>query len=956
MPTPVVIAPEQGSYSLGKHLELLKDPSKNLTITDIVSGQTESRFIPSTADTPSFGFTTSAVWARFTVKNSLPHSVEYFLEAKYPLLDHLDLYTPTDTGGFTVLKAGDTLPFTQRTIQHKNNIFPIRLAPGEEKTLYLRCETTSSLNLPLALHSPACLAGEISLEQTLLGIYYGILLVMMIYNFFIYLGLKDSTYLYYVLFVFTYMLFQLSLNGMAFQYFWPRQIWWANNCTPFFIFLAYIFATQFTRNILDTARNIPRIDAILRAGLVLSVIGATLALFVGYNLSIRLATLMSLTVVALIVAGFICMIKGYRPARYYFLAWSVSMLGVTVYALKTFGVLPHTFITHWGIQIGSAWEVILLSMGLADRFQLMKQEKEQLQTVYARQLEEAHGELEKSFYELEQFKNSLEALVKDRTADLSRVNESLAREVRDRQKAEARADAASKAKSQFLASMSHEIRTPMNAILGMANMAAKVAETAKQQQYLTIIQDSGKALLALINDILDFSKIEAGRLDLECVNFDLRETVENIADLFGKQVADKGLELLISVDSNTPCAMVGDPLRLRQILINLVNNAIKFTEKGEVAITARCEKQNDAEAVLHFFVRDTGSGINHDQIKQIFSEYAQADSSTSRQYGGTGLGLAISKQLVTLMGGKINAESEPGKGSTFHFTINVQLQPQKKQHPLILPASVSGTRVWVATDHPALRETLLFMLSDFDCRAEPLPLLETNESPIAQLTHNHGLLVLDSSLRGLDLPLFLKERPTQSDGLATPVIILTQLDTETTLEGIRNCPGIVLLSKPIKQSYLYEAIASCLGGKPHTNVNPIFSPAESDKKQFKTLIGKKVLVVEDDPINQMVTSQLLTRVGILVDIAGNGLEALTALQGKIYDAVLMDVMMPEMDGLAATKAIRQTLRLDLPIIALTANAIKGDREKCLEAGMNEYLAKPVEIQSLYQILKKLTAM
>ena len=959
MPTPVVITPEQGTYSLGKHLELFEDSSKNLTITDIVSGQTKSRFIPSNTDTPSFGFTTSAVWARFTVKNSLPHSVEYFLEIKYPLIDQLDLYTPTDTGGFTVLKAGDTLPFTQRTIQHKNNIFPIRLAPGEEKTLYLRCETTSSLNLPLVLHSPACLAGEISLEQTLLGIYYGILLVMMIYNFFIYLGLKDSTYLYYVLFVFTYMLFQLSLNGMAFQYFWPRQIWWANNCTPFFIFLAYIFATQFTRNILDTKRNIPRIDTVLRAGLILSVIGATLSLFVGYNLSIRLATLMSLTVIALIVAGFICMIKGYRPARYYFLAWSVSMLGVTVYALKTFGVLPHTFITHWGIQLGSAWEVILLSMGLADRFQLMKQEKEQMQTSYARQLEEAHGELETSFRELEKFKNSLEILVEERTADLSRVNENLAKEVTYRQNAEARAEAASKAKSQFLASMSHEIRTPMNAILGMASMAAKMAETTKLQQYLTIIQDSGKALLALINDILDFSKIEAGRLDLECANFDLRETVENIADLFGKQAADKGLELLISVDGNTPCAMVGDPLRLRQILINLVNNAIKFTEKGEIAITARCESQNENKAVLHFSVRDTGSGINHDQIRQIFSEYAQADSSTSRQYGGTGLGLAISRQLVTLMGGEISAESEPGKGSAFHFTINVLLQPQEKQHPLILPASISGARVLVATGHPALQKTLLFMLSNFGCRAEPLPLTETDGSPmpIAQLTQDHVLLVLDSSLAGFDLPLFLKERPViQPDGLATSVIILTQLDTETALEGIKNCPGIIFLSKPIKQSYLYEAIIASLGENPHAHASPIFSPAENDKKHFKTLVGKKVLVVEDDPINQMVTSQLLTRVGILVDIAGNGQEALTALQGKTYDAVLMDVMMPEMDGLAATRAIRQTLRLDLPIIALTANAIKGDREKCLEAGMDEYLTKPTEIELLYQTLERLTAM
>ena len=956
MPVPVLLVPEESSYPLAKHLELLEDPAGNLTITDIVSKQAEARFAPATTGIPSFGFTTSAVWARFTVQNSLPNFVEYFLEAKYPLLDRIYLYTPADTGAFIVLKAGDSFPFENRAIQHKNNIFPIRLLPGEEKTIYLRCETTSSLNLPLILYSPVGLAEGISLEQTMLGIYYGILLVMMIYNFFIYLSIRDSTYLYYVLFVFTYMMFQLSVNGMAFQYFWPSQIWWANNCTPFFIFLAYIFATQFTRKILDTAKNVPRLDAILLAGLALSAIGAILTFFVGYPLSIRLATLMSLTVVALIVAGFICMRKGSRPARYYLLAWSVSMLGVTVFALKTFGILPHTFITHWGIQFGSAWEVILLSMGLADRFQLMKQGKEQLQNVYARQLEEAHGELEKTFRDMEQFKHSLESLLEERTADLSRVNENLAREVLERQKAETRADAASKAKSQFLASMSHEIRTPMNAILGMANMAAKMAETAKLQQYLAIIQDSGKALLALINDILDFSKIEAGRLDLECTNFDLRETMESLADLFGKQAADKDLELLIRVDGDTPCALRGDALRLRQILINLIGNAIKFTKRGEVAVRVRCGKLNDGEAVLHFSVRDTGSGINHDQIKQLFNEYSQADSSTARLYGGTGLGLAISRQLVTLMGGEINAESEPGRGSTFHFTIKVKLQPQESQHPIILPASAADARVMVATDHPALGETLLKMLSDFGCQAEILPPSEENDSPtfLAQLTQEYALLVIDSSLPGLNLSLLLKKRDTnQADVHLTPVIILTQLDQEAALEDdYKACPGVIFLSKPLKQSDLYKAIAECLGiGS--TQSCALSPPEGNDRKQFESLAGKQVLVVEDNPVNQMVTSQLLTRVGILVDIAGNGQEALAALPAKTYDAVLMDVMMPVMDGLTATMAIRRALRLDLPIIALTAKATDVDRGKCLEAGMDEYLTKPVDSQQLYQTLEKL---
>ncbi len=306
------------------------------------------------------------------------------------------------------------------------------------------------------------------------------------------------------------------------------------------------------------------------------------------------------------------------------------------------------------------------------------------------------------------------------------------------------------------------------------------------------------------------------------------------------------------------------------------------------------------------------------------------------------------------MGGEISADSEPGKGSTFHFTIRVQLQPLETQQPLLFPASVSGARILVATDHPGLRETLLEMLTDFGCKAEFLSPLEENGSPlpIARLTQDHALLVLDRSVIGLDLPIFLAKRAAnQPNGLVTPAIILTHLDTETDLDGIKGCPGVILLNKPIKQSYLYEAIAACLGTT--TSPSPLSPPAKNDSNQLKTLIGKQVLVVEDNLTNQMVASQLLTRVGILVDIAGNGQEALVALQGKTYDAVLMDVMMPVMDGLDATRAIRQTLRLNLPIIALTANAMKGDREKCLEAGMDEYLTKPVEMERLYQTLEKL---
>lgn len=945
-PPVAIVAAELGEYPLGPHIDLLEDPNNELTIEDIGDPQLDPLFTRATSDSPTFGFTTSTIWSRFTLVNNTGNPINYYLEIQYPLLDHLDFYEPDGHGNFTVVKAGDRRPFRERAITYRNIIFPIHLDKGQQQTYYLRCQTTSSLNLPITLHSPSCLAERISMEQTLLGLYYGILLVMMIYNLFIYISIRDITYLHYVLFVLTYMLFQLSLNGMAFQYFWPNSIWWANNCTPLFIFLAYIFGTQFTRHILDTPKNAPRMDRLLVGCVYFSLFGSVFTLFADYQLSIKLATMTSLTVILLMISGLICMIKGYRPARYYFVAWSVSLLGMTVYALKTFAVLPYTFITHWGIQIGSAWEVILLSLGLADRFYLINKEKEELQLQYAQDIETAHSKLAFSYGELEKFKNELEDLVDERTADLNRLNEMLAHEVMDRKRAEEKAASASLAKSQFLASMSHEIRTPMNAILGMANMASRAADTPKLKQYMKIIRESGNALLTLINDILDFSKIEAGRLDLEHINFDLHETMESLVDMFAKPIAEKKLELILVVAPEVPCALVGDPMRLKQILINLVNNAIKFTDRGEISIRVTLAEQTGEMATLDFSVTDTGTGINHEQIKNLFQEYRQAEASTCRLYGGTGLGLAISRQLVNLMDGVITAKSEQGCGSTFRFTIGVQAQHASLQQPLRLPPGLASTPLSLAVANQALQKALAEMLTSFGFVVSVLPSVEALVARLDKPTQE--TLVLDCDLPGLDAPLLL---PRMQAG-SPPVVVLSSMSSEAINEKIAMFPAVTFLSKPAKQAQLFATLQFLL--TPAQDGSPLeAAPApEAAKTKPKPLNGKKVLAVEDDSNNQQVTSQLLTNMGIMVDIAGNGIEALAALREKTYDLVLMDIMMPEMDGITATRTIRAELSSTIPIIALTANAMKEDREKALAAGMNAYLTKPVEYEALLSTLCK----
>ncbi len=617
---PLDLKKEVSKYPLGFHLDILEDKNGVWTLDDVRSSGIEKKWIPSQKPVPNFGYTSSVYWIRFRIRGNSQLSGEWYLEVGYSPLDHIQFYFQGTDGIYHMKETGDLFPFGQREVRNRNFIFSLTSSESE-KVYYVRVKTESSVQLPLTLWEPKTLMESIDVEQYIFGVYYGIIAVMILYNLFIFFSIRDWSYLFYVLFIACFSLMQMSLDGRGYQYLWPDFPLWANLAIPFWMSTTAVGALFFAYFFLQTKIHVPLLHKISYLLLGAMIICIPISFLAPYRIAIKIAiaTLFTGSIWALIAAT-AAQIKGYRPARFYLMAWAAVLLGAMLFMLKSVGVLPSMFFTNFSLQIGAALEVVLLSLGLADKINIMRKEQFAAQKAVVAAQEQAVANLEK----------------------------------------------ADKLKDEFLANTSHELRTPLNGIIGLSESLLDGVEggvNKGQAQNLRMIVHSGKRLSNLVNDILDFSKMKNQDIQLQLKTVSLKSIADIVLKISEPLLGDKSVKLINAIPEPFPQAQA-DENRLQQILLNLLGNAVKFTHQGSITVSAKQQEQ-----LIRVSIKDTGIGIPKNKLEEVFQAFKQADGSTERQYGGTGLGLTVTKQLVELHGGTIGVESVEGEGSTFFFTL-----------------------------------------------------------------------------------------------------------------------------------------------------------------------------------------------------------------------------------------------------------------------------------------------
>ncbi|TMU81313.1 response regulator [Pseudomonas fluorescens] len=632
------------SLPLGRSLQVFEDPSGQASIADVRAQAAAGNFKAHDKDTLNAGYSRSAFWLKIDLhyRPSNPAAQRtWLLELAYPPLDHLDLYTADVNGDYRLVRqTGDAWPFASREIRQNNYLFDLSFKPDQTQTVYLRLASEGSIQAPVTLWSSTAYLEDQPVRLYVLGIIYGVLLGMVVYNLFIFLSVRDTSYLYYIFYIASFGLYQLSVNGAAVEYFWPDNPWWANAATPFFIGCAGLFGSQFARTFLQTKNHSRWLDRLLIGLIAFGALVIGLSLMTSYALALRLATTLALTfTVVIFAAGILAWWRGLRVARYFIIAWSAFLLGGIVNTLMVLGLLPNVFLTMYASQIGSAIEVALLSLALADRINAMREQ--QAQTLY------------------------------DAGQKLEVLNQQLAH--------------SNKLKDEFLATLTHELRTPMNGVIGSLELMQTVDLNPELEQYQQTAAGSARDMMRMVNGILTLTELQAGKLKATPGSFSLRAVVEALRLQFDGNAASKSLDFKVEVLPTLPDRLHGDSAKLAQCLECLLDNAIKFTRVGGLALRVTGKPSTGNRLALSFAVIDTGIGFTDLGEATMYQRFFQLDGSMTREYGGLGVGLAICRQLVELLGGKLTHRSEPGRGSRFQLDVEFEL-PVMESAPIATPS------------------------------------------------------------------------------------------------------------------------------------------------------------------------------------------------------------------------------------------------------------------------------